>query len=137
MLSLGLDRTPASDVIEVTLGTWHEAITTGRKWEQARDTSRIRAAFVSLAQTSDRWPQPKHFIDALPRMEDAPRIEKEFRPASPEVVARARAELDRFVTAPDPLPAEEAATEVKRLGDVEAELRQHYAGKVAACGPDA
>lgn len=54
-----------------TVRAWHEAITTGREWDQARDAGRIRAAFVTLAQTRETWPAPRHFLDALPRVEQA------------------------------------------------------------------
>jgi hypothetical protein len=137
LLSLGLDRTPASDVIEVTVGTWYEAITTGRRWEQDRDTPRIRSAFVSLAQTADRWPQIKHFLDALPRVEQVA-IAYEAKPLPPEQARERLAEIGRLLK--EPLPEFKAPPKPERdgppLAEVEAELRQHYSGKVAACGPD-
>jgi hypothetical protein len=140
LLSLGLDRTPASDVIEVTVGTWYEAITTGRKWDQDRDTSRIRSAFVSLAQTTERWPQPRHFLDALPRVEQVA-LAYEAKPLSPEQAKERLAEIGRLLK--EPLPEFKATPKPEREGppisEVEAGLRQHYAstGKMAAAGKDA
>ena len=56
LLCLGLDRTPASDLIEGTVMAWAEAITAGRAWDQERDAPRIRAAFVygSVAKGTDQ-----------------------------------------------------------------------------------
>jgi hypothetical protein len=137
---LSLDRTPAAELLAGTAQSWLEIITTGRVWDEARDAHRIREAFVTLGLTRESWPAPKHFIEALPpvRVGLMP-IEKEFRPASPAVVAKARAELERFVAAPAPLTEDAAKAESKRLAEVEAALRQHYGrdGKTAACGPDA
>ncbi len=78
-----MDRTPATDLIPGTVRAWHEAVTTGRDWDQGRDAPRIRAAFVTLAQTRESWPAPRHFLDALPRIEQAA-IRYESKPLSPE-----------------------------------------------------
>lgn len=129
LLSLGLDRTPASDVIEVTVGTWHEAITTGRKFDEARDAPRIRAAFVTLAQTIERWPQPKHFLDAMPRVEQAA-ISYEVKPLPPEEAAQRLADIRRILDEPMPqhnAQAVKPAREGPSNAQVEAELRTHYA----------
>lgn len=48
---------------------WTEILTDGRKWDQARDTPRIRKAFVTLGKTRTAWPVPQHFMDALPPVE--------------------------------------------------------------------
>lgn len=69
LLCLGLDRTPATDLLQGTVGAWLEALTTNRHWEQERDTPRIRQAFVTLAQTRRTWPAPADFTEALPRFE--------------------------------------------------------------------
>src|SRR5690606_12823906 len=60
-----LDRTPAADVIAGTAQAWCEAIETGATFDEALDRPRFRRAFVTLAQTCDRWPSPKQFITAL------------------------------------------------------------------------
>src|SRR5690606_36729795 len=69
LLCLGLDRTPATDLLQGTVGAWLEALTTNRQWDRERDTPRIRKAFVTLAQTRRAWPVPADFIDALARIE--------------------------------------------------------------------
>jgi hypothetical protein len=66
LLCLGLDRTPASEVIPGTVEAWLEAVTANRLWDQDRDTSRIRQAFVTLARTRRLWPAPVDFLEALP-----------------------------------------------------------------------
>jgi hypothetical protein len=111
-----LDRTPAAELLAGTAQSWLEIITTGRVWDEARDAHRIREAFVTLGLTRESWPAPKHFIEALPpvRVGLIP-IEKEFRPASPAVVAKARAEL-RFGAAPAPLPEDAAKAEREATG---------------------
>jgi hypothetical protein len=142
LLSLGLDRTPASDVIEITVGTWHEAITTGRVFDQSRDTPRVRAAFVTLAQTAERWPQPRHFLDALPRIEQAA-LRYEVKPVSPEEAERRMAEIRKTLdeNAPGFHVEPNAATPEREgppLAEVERELQAHYGkSKVAAAGSDA
>ena len=68
LLCLSLDRTPALDSIEGTLAAWMEALTFGRAWDEQRDTPRIRQAFSTLMQNSDRWPSPSQFNDCLPRI---------------------------------------------------------------------
>lgn len=74
--------------MQITAATWIEATTIGRQWDQARDTQRIRSAFSSLALTRESWPAPKHFLDALPRVEQAA-LAHEVRPASREEAAAA------------------------------------------------
>lgn len=142
---LSLDRTPAAELLAGTAQSWLEVLTTGRVWEQARDTKRIRQAFVTLATTRESWPAPRHFFDALPHVVvDLVAIEKEFRPAHPETVAKARAEMEAFFREVDAREAKAAAEpkperEGPPIAAVEAELREHYAssGKMAAAGPDA
>lgn len=79
------------DAIDGTAAAWHEALTTGRSWDYHRDVKRIRAAFVTLAQTRDTWPTPKHFLDAMPRPE-AKALTHSDRPEDPEWLKQAIAE---------------------------------------------
>lgn len=141
MLCLSLSNTPADDLVDGTVMAWHEAISFGRDWKQDRDTPRIRAAFVTLASTRDTWPAPKHFLDALPRVEQTA-IPYEVKPLSSEEAEARLAECRRLLR--EPLPEHDAAKakptrEGPPLAEVEAALRQHYGrdGKTAACGPDA
>lgn len=128
-------------MIEVTAGTWHEAITTGRAWDKQRDTPRIRSAFVTLAQTADRWPQPRHFLDALPRVEQVA-IAYDVKPLPPEEAAPRLADIRRILD--EPLPQHNAKAikptrEGPSLAEIEADLVAHRAsiGKAAAVEPGA
>lgn len=131
LLCLGLDRTPATDLFDGTVMAWHEAITTGRKWDEARDAGRIRAAFVTMAQTRESWPQPRHFLDAIPRMEQTA-IGYEVKPATPEQAADALRKIRGLLGESLPLHRPRLT---KREGppidiaSVEAELYAHYGRK--------
>lgn len=119
-----------------------ESLTTGRSWDQVRDTARMRAAFTTLATTRETWPAPRHFLDALPRVEQAA-IGYEVKPASR---AEAEAAMDRCRSMLADVPTF-TPTDVKRVPAVSAEekaqaereLAEHYgaSGKMAAAGPDA
>jgi hypothetical protein len=96
LLCLGLDRTPASEVIPGTVEAWLEAVTANRLWDQDRDTSRIRQAFVTLARTRRLWPAPVDFLEALPT------IRQELLPpprakADPAKVAAIDADIRRVL----------------------------------------
>lgn len=141
LFCLGLERTPAAEVIPGTAQAWHESLTASRTWSEERDTPRIRAAFTTLATTRETWPAPRHFLDALPRVEQAA-IGYEVKPASR---AEAKAAMDRCRSMLADVPTFTPA-DVKRVPTVSAEekaqaereLAEHYAktGKVAAAGPD-
>jgi hypothetical protein len=139
LMSLSLDRTPAADSVQITAATWIEATTTGRVWDQARDASRIRAAFSTLYSTSEKWPAPRHFLDALPRVE-VRALDYEVKPASREdaqaAMARIREMLGESVPAfKHPVePTNRTLPEDREA--IERELRQHYQrdGKAAAAG---
>lgn len=88
LLSLSLDRTPAAELLPITVGTWVEAITRGRKFDRGLDTPRFRAAFVTLADSRKAWPLPRDFIDALPERSQL-RLTKTTIAADPERAAAA------------------------------------------------
>lgn len=94
---LSLDRTPAAEMLPGTAQAWIEALTDGRAWDEQRDAPRVRRAFVVLSKTVRRWPAPAEFMDALPPPAEQPRLEKQFRPASPEIVAAAVAEVGEWL----------------------------------------
>jgi hypothetical protein len=103
LMTLSLDRQPAADVIVGTAGTWLEAITHARSWDQQRDLPHIRAAFVMLAGHCVEWPKPRQFLDALPP-EDRPYhrapqvayekpVKRVITPETAEVIDNLRARL--------------------------------------------
>lgn len=96
LLCLGLDRTPASDMIEGTAMAWCEALTDQRVWDERLDAPRFRKAFVTLAKTRTHWPAPTHFMEALPPREQLA-LTKQTIPADPERAAAAIAEVQRLL----------------------------------------
>lgn len=94
-MCLGLERTPAAEVIQLTVAVWMEALSEGRAWCQERDQPRFSRGFATLCRTRRAWPVPQDFLDALPPPEAQPRLEKQFIPASPERVAAAVAEVTK------------------------------------------
>ena len=66
LLSLSLDRTPASELLPITVGSWVETITQNRLFDEPLDARRFRQAFVTLAGTRRTWPSPADFLAALP-----------------------------------------------------------------------
>lgn len=116
-----------------------EALTTGKSWDQPRDTPRIRAAFATLANTREMWPAPRHFLDALPRVEQAA-IGYEVRPATKSEAEARMSEIRRLLAdVPTFTPADvkrEPTVPAAEKQRIEGELVEHYSGKVAAAGPD-
>lgn len=94
MLALSLDRTPASELLPITVGTWVEAITLNREFDQDQDTARFRAAFTTLAATRSTWPAPRDFVDTLPPRSQLA-LAKTVIPADPERAAAAILEARR------------------------------------------
>ena len=91
LASLSLDRTPASDVLPMTVQVWTTVVTDGRSFDEALDVKRFREAFVILAGGS-RWPTPKDFIAALPERSQL-RLAKTALVADPARAAAACAEI--------------------------------------------
>jgi hypothetical protein len=62
-----LSFSPAAESLQETAETWIEAITPllGNPIEKI-DAPRLRASFLSLTQTSKKWPSPSDLIDHLP-----------------------------------------------------------------------
>ena len=135
---LSLDRTPAAEVLAGTAQAWMEAITDGRAWDERRDAERVQAAFRTLGRTVLRWPAPAEFLDALPRIPPPSALSYESKPSPcpPEIAERMR---KLFAGCVQPMPAAtvESETTPEQRERIEGDLRAHYAGKMAAAGPDA
>lgn len=140
LLCLGLDRTPASDLLQGTVLAWREAITAGRDWDEQRDAPRIRQAFVTLATARETWPAPRHFLDALPRIEQRA-LGYEVKPASPEQAQARLAEIRRVLDEPlpehTPKPHQRVRSEGVDHDAIERELQQHYTDRKSAAAGDA
>lgn len=61
-----------------------EVLTHNREWDQARDTPRVRQAFLTLARTRRTWPVPADFNEAIP----AHRVELVALPSKPSDPAK-------------------------------------------------
>lgn len=130
LLCLSLERSPAADMIAGTAAAWVEAVTFGREWVESRDRPRFRAAFVTLANTREQWPVPKHFIEAMPAAPAPLALVREHKPASPDAARKAAeriAELLGYAVQAMPKARVEHETTAEQRGRIEAELRQHYA----------
>jgi hypothetical protein len=72
---LNLQFTPGADAIKATGRIWIGTLRSlPHTWLEDRDRPRIQAAFRTLAATSERWPAPKNFIDALPKIPDLQKL---------------------------------------------------------------
>jgi hypothetical protein len=139
LFCLSLDRTPAAEMLPGTASAWLEAITDGLVYDRGRDANRLRRGFVILAKTVRRWPSPVEYLEAVPKYE-APAIGYETKPVSEEQAAANIARLKSMLTGvTEPVaPAKiERETTPEQREVIEADLRQHYTGKMAAAGSDA
>lgn len=134
LLCLSLERSPAADMIAGTAAAWVEAVTFGRDWVESRDRQRFRAAFVTLANTREQWPAPKHFIEAMPAAPSPLALVRDRRPADPEVVRKAVEKIAAMlgdVVQPMPKARVERETTPEQRERIEADLQAHYARKKA------
>lgn len=92
LLCLGLDRTPASDLIAGTAMAWTRALADGRVWERGLDAPRFRAAFLRLSKNRRSWPAPADFLEAIPPRNTLA-ITKQPIKAAPDRARRAALEL--------------------------------------------
>lgn len=92
LMCLGLERTPAAEVIQLTAAVWLEAITEGKVFDQELDAPRFRRAFAVLCRDSRQWPLPSSLLEAMPRREQLA-ITKQPIVADPERAEEAAREL--------------------------------------------
>lgn len=92
LMCLGLERTPAAEVVQLTAAVWVESLTKGRVWDREADSWRIAAGFSELCATRRTWPVPRDLLDALPPRA-ALAITKQAIRAQPERAEAAAAEL--------------------------------------------
>lgn len=121
-------------MIAGTAAAWVEAVTFGRDWVESRDRQRFRAAFVTLANTREQWPAPKHFIEAMPAAPSPLALVRDRRPADPEVVRKAVEKIAAMlgdVVQPMPRARVERETTPEQRERIEADLQAHYARKKA------
>lgn len=92
LFTLSLPGSPPAAEIVKTDDVWSHALWSSTSgWSEQLDAPRISAAFMALARRVERWPAPKHLLDAMP-----PRLEPVKLPAPPvsdEQRARNRARI--------------------------------------------
>lgn len=66
-VALALPGQPPAETIRLTAEAWCEALMeTNKQWEEEHDAMRLRKGFRALLPHLDRWPQPKHLLEAMP-----------------------------------------------------------------------
>ena len=98
LLVLGLDRTPATDILTEVIRTWCEDLWSSG-WDEGEDAWRIAAAFRMLRQNSRIWPQMVDFRECLPPRRQPPQIEPP--PLTEEERERSKAARQRFIVEMD------------------------------------
>lgn len=90
LMSLGLNGTPAAEVVRLTATAWITALWEGGPaWDEQADNARLERAFMALAVKAERWPAPRALLDHLPPRAQQPRLPPPPRQGpSPEVRAR-------------------------------------------------
>lgn len=66
LLSLSLERTPASELLQFTAAAWADALWCGRVWYAEYDSERITEGFRVLSATRRIWPAPADLLAAIP-----------------------------------------------------------------------
>lgn len=109
---------------------WVEALGNGRVWNQHRDAPRFRQGFINLAATCDRWPQPKHLLEAMPKIEQHA-LTHEATPATPEQAAAALEKIAAMLSQPMPVhrPPPVKRRQGPSLAEIEEELKRHFGAK--------
>lgn len=99
LMCLGLERTPAAEVIQLTAAVWLETVTHNRVWDQELDAPRFRRAFASLCQQRTSWPPPSALLEAMPPRDQLALTKQPIKGSQAAVNAAAR-ELGDFLRAP-------------------------------------
>lgn len=67
LVLLRLDGAASADSIAGVALAWADAMmVAGISWDEGLDAPRIKMAFRLLAARLERWPAPKHLLEALP-----------------------------------------------------------------------
>lgn len=67
LVLLRLEGSPSADSIPGVAMAWADAMmVVGIAWDEAQDVPRLKMAFRLLSARLDRWPAPKHLLEALP-----------------------------------------------------------------------
>lgn len=64
---LNLDGAPPGVAMGEVTRIWAETLVSGKAdWHRELDAPRLHHAFLKLTRQADRWPAPRHLLDALP-----------------------------------------------------------------------
>ena len=63
---LNLDASPPGVAMGEVTRIWAETIAASGVFDEALDAPRLHSAFMTLQRTVERWPAPKHLLEALP-----------------------------------------------------------------------
>jgi hypothetical protein len=66
LVTLSLPAQPPMETISLTDDVWCQTLWASARGWQPADAARMHAAFMVLQRKADRWPAPKHLLDALP-----------------------------------------------------------------------
>lgn len=67
LVLLRLEGAASADSIAGVAMAWADAMmVVGIAWDEAQDVPRLKMAFRLLASRLERWPAPKHLLEALP-----------------------------------------------------------------------
>lgn len=69
MYLLNLEGCPAADQLSKTGAVWVKLLWNKPRagWHEEADSQRLRDGFKSIAETCARWPNPKVFLEHLPK----------------------------------------------------------------------
>lgn len=75
LVVLSLPAQPPAETIALTLDVWVRTLWQASiDWTEQLDKARIERAFAHVARRADRWPAPKHLLDALPARPTQPAL---------------------------------------------------------------
>jgi len=65
LIAIGLQGTPASEVIGATAESWIAALWHSRQWQE-QQAPQLQQAFIRCCSQIERWPSPKQVLALLP-----------------------------------------------------------------------
>lgn len=68
---LNLDASPPGVAMGEVTRIWAETIAASGVYDEALDAPRFHSAFMTLQRTVERWPAPRHLLEALPARAEA------------------------------------------------------------------
>jgi hypothetical protein len=108
LYALGLEGTPAAEVVEQSVSTWLRTIASQPlAWDEELDSTRLRVAFETVAASARRWPAPALVLGAMgprPKRAEAQRLAASPPPEVLAQLGRRRADGEP----PEQMPVEDS-----------------------------